>query len=314
MLEDSQLLSHYQIGPGATVHIVPKPPPPLPEPTAEPECVEPIASSEPIDEDPETPEPVLLPEPGEATEAVPKPEGEPQAGPRRNCEYGARCYRSGQAHLAEFAHPGDADWLDGQPGPAAAAEPAAAEETPQPQPQPQLDTQEPARSEPIAAAAPGPPVATAAPQPSLPPGWKQRWTPDGRAYFEDSNTRTTHWAPPSAAAATVVAPVVVVMAPPVGLLKPPEGVAEEPFLVADQPFLVSVQTLAGKEVKVSPPPELLQSVVVAVQVPAARRSNAWAVRLQVEVRPSETVGARASLPHSAPHLPHSAPHFAPLAR
>ena len=48
------------------------------------------------------------------------------AGRRRNCEYGARCYRSGQEHLAEFAHQGDADWLDGQTGPAAAAAVAVA--------------------------------------------------------------------------------------------------------------------------------------------------------------------------------------------
>ncbi|CAK7213305.1 NEDD4 E3 ubiquitin-protein ligase [Sporothrix curviconia] len=30
----------------------------------------------------------------------------------------------------------------------------------------------------------------------LPPGWEQRWTPEGRAYFVDHNTRTTTWVDP----------------------------------------------------------------------------------------------------------------------
>ncbi|PHH84635.1 hypothetical protein CDD83_1622 [Cordyceps sp. RAO-2017] len=30
----------------------------------------------------------------------------------------------------------------------------------------------------------------------LPPGWEQRWTPEGRSYFVDHNTRTTTWVDP----------------------------------------------------------------------------------------------------------------------
>lgn len=30
----------------------------------------------------------------------------------------------------------------------------------------------------------------------LPPGWEQRWTPEGRAYYVDHNTRTTTWVDP----------------------------------------------------------------------------------------------------------------------
>ncbi|GKT90812.1 E3 ubiquitin-protein ligase hulA [Colletotrichum tofieldiae] len=30
----------------------------------------------------------------------------------------------------------------------------------------------------------------------LPPGWEQRWTPEGRPYFVDHNTRTTTWVDP----------------------------------------------------------------------------------------------------------------------
>jgi hypothetical protein len=37
----------------------------------------------------------------------------------------------------------------------------------------------------------------------LPAGWSQHWTPDGRAYYKDHQTQTTHWAPPAAAAPTL---------------------------------------------------------------------------------------------------------------
>lgn len=54
-----------------------------------------------------------------------------------------------------------------------------------------------------AAAAPGAPGAvvhnTGATSPGtgeLPPGWEQRWTPEGRSYFVDHNTRTTTWVDP----------------------------------------------------------------------------------------------------------------------
>ena len=33
----------------------------------------------------------------------------------------------------------------------------------------------------------------------LPPGQSQHWTPDGRAYYKDHQTQTTHWSPPAAA-------------------------------------------------------------------------------------------------------------------
>ncbi|KAK4643054.1 NEDD4 E3 ubiquitin-protein ligase [Podospora pseudocomata] len=38
--------------------------------------------------------------------------------------------------------------------------------------------------------------ATTAGSGELPPGWEQRWTPEGRAYFVDHNTRTTTWVDP----------------------------------------------------------------------------------------------------------------------
>lgn len=54
-----------------------------------------------------------------------------------------------------------------------------------------------------AAAGPGAPGAvvhnTGATSPGtgeLPPGWEQRWTPEGRSYFVDHNTRTTTWVDP----------------------------------------------------------------------------------------------------------------------
>ena len=39
----------------------------------------------------------------------------------------------------------------------------------------------------------------AAPQAArrLPPGWEQRFTPEGRPFFVDHNTQTTHWNPPT---------------------------------------------------------------------------------------------------------------------
>lgn len=37
----------------------------------------------------------------------------------------------------------------------------------------------------------------------LPAGWSQHWTPDGRAYYKDHQTQTTHWTPPAAAAPTL---------------------------------------------------------------------------------------------------------------
>jgi E3 ubiquitin-protein ligase NEDD4 len=38
--------------------------------------------------------------------------------------------------------------------------------------------------------------ATTAGTGELPPGWEQRWTPEGRPYFVDHNTRTTTWVDP----------------------------------------------------------------------------------------------------------------------
>jgi len=48
-------------------------------------------------------------------------------------------------------------------------------------------------------AAPGTVMHTGATSPGsgeLPPGWEQRWTPEGRPYFVDHNTRTTTWVDP----------------------------------------------------------------------------------------------------------------------
>lgn len=39
--------------------------------------------------------------------------------------------------------------------------------------------------------------ATATAQIVLPPGWEQRTMPDGRVYYVDHNTRSTHWHYPS---------------------------------------------------------------------------------------------------------------------
>lgn len=38
----------------------------------------------------------------------------------------------------------------------------------------------------------------------LPEGWSQHWTPDGRAYYKDHQTHTTHWTPPAATAPTLL--------------------------------------------------------------------------------------------------------------
>ncbi|CCW71145.1 unnamed protein product [Phytomonas sp. Hart1] len=39
----------------------------------------------------------------------------------------------------------------------------------------------------------------AAQQPMLPPGWQLAYTPDGKPYYIDHNTKTTHWTMPSTA-------------------------------------------------------------------------------------------------------------------
>lgn len=44
------------------------------------------------------------------------------------------------------------------------------------------------------------------PSPPLPPGWSVDWTEDGRRYFVDHNTRTTHWAPPGPGPARFIRP------------------------------------------------------------------------------------------------------------
>jgi hypothetical protein len=41
------------------------------------------------------------------------------------------------------------------------------------------------------------PSAAPAPAPELPPGWERRVTQDGHVYYADTNTKTTHWKPPS---------------------------------------------------------------------------------------------------------------------
>ena len=56
--------------------------------------------------------------------------------------------------------------------------------------QPQL------RPAPVAQAPP--PAYGAAP---LPPGWEEKKTPDGKPYYVDHNTKTTHWERPQAPAA-----------------------------------------------------------------------------------------------------------------
>ncbi len=38
---------------------------------------------------------------------------------------------------------------------------------------------------------------TAATTAVLPTGWEQKISPDGKAYYVDHNTRTTHWQPPA---------------------------------------------------------------------------------------------------------------------
>ena len=43
-----------------------------------------------------------------------------------------------------------------------------------------------------------PPAYGAAP---LPPGWEEKKTPDGKPYYVDHNTKTTHWERPQAPAA-----------------------------------------------------------------------------------------------------------------
>ena len=43
-----------------------------------------------------------------------------------------------------------------------------------------------------------PPAYGAAP---LPPGWEEKRTPDGKPYYVDHNTKTTHWERPVAPAA-----------------------------------------------------------------------------------------------------------------
>ena len=36
---------------------------------------------------------------------------------------------------------------------------------------------------------------------AVPPGWEAKMTPDGKPYYIDHNTKTTHWSPPAAAPA-----------------------------------------------------------------------------------------------------------------
>ena len=53
----------------------------------------------------------------------------------------------------------------------------------------------------------------------LPPGWEASQAPDGRVYYTDHNTHTTHWTPPqqplaSLAATTTPAPAPASTPPP----------------------------------------------------------------------------------------------------
>ena len=41
---------------------------------------------------------------------------------------------------------------------------------------------------------------------TLPPNWEVKLNPEGKPYYVDHNTRTTHWAPPEAAAPPPFAP------------------------------------------------------------------------------------------------------------
>jgi len=65
---------------------------------------------------------------------------------------------------------------------------------------PTLSTQQASTPPPAAAAAGGAVMhntgATSPGTGELPPGWEQRWTPEGRPYFVDHNTRTTTWVDP----------------------------------------------------------------------------------------------------------------------
>ena len=46
--------------------------------------------------------------------------------------------------------------------------------------------------------APHPAPMEAVPPAGLPPGWERSTAPDGRVFFIDHNTQTTHWTPPAA--------------------------------------------------------------------------------------------------------------------
>ncbi|RSM03687.1 E3 ubiquitin-protein ligase RSP5 [Fusarium oligoseptatum] len=64
---------------------------------------------------------------------------------------------------------------------------------------PTLQAQQPQQSSSPTANAGGAVMHTGATSPGsgeLPPGWEQRWTPEGRPYFVDHNTRTTTWVDP----------------------------------------------------------------------------------------------------------------------
>jgi len=65
---------------------------------------------------------------------------------------------------------------------------------------PTLSTQQASTPPPATAAAGGAVMhntgATSPGTGELPPGWEQRWTPEGRPYFVDHNTRTTTWVDP----------------------------------------------------------------------------------------------------------------------
>mmetsp|Transcript_19438 Transcript_19438/g.62380 ORF Transcript_19438/g.62380 Transcript_19438/m.62380 type:complete len:195 (-) Transcript_19438:1866-2450(-) len=65
----------------------------------------------------------------------------------------------------------------------------------------QVAQAQPAIVQPVAAVAAPPPSYGAPPpsyvEPPLPPGWEEKLAPDGRKYYIDHNTKTTHWERPA---------------------------------------------------------------------------------------------------------------------
>lgn len=104
---------------------------------------------------------------------------------------------------------------------------------------------------------PVPPPVPPASASSLPPGWEAKRSPDGRVYYVDHSTRTTHWSPPPAA-------------PPMGSTAAPAATYPQPTAAAAMP---SQQPQAVAFAQPMPPPPPMAVQLQSAQQPIVVQSQ-----------------------------------------